>query len=110
MTVVVDEVNGMFDLTLKLQDLDGIKGMRITQGDDGVRVLVSIASPRQVHAWAKQMGVQAETREPTQAGGATWWYRYTVASLRREGLYIQVTAVQMALELDAAAMTEPVIP
>jgi hypothetical protein len=109
MSVETDEANDTFELTVKLAGLDTPKAVRVTQdGENGVRVMISIESPRQVHAWARQMGTVAETKEPTQLGGGTWWYRHTVASIRREGLYIQVTAVQMALDLDDASMTEPV--
>ncbi len=110
MSVQTDETNKTFELTLKLAGLDAPKALRVTQDQSGVRVMVSLESPRQVHAWAKQMGTVAETREPTQLGGDTWWYRHTVASIRRDGLYVQVTAVQMALDPDAVSMTEPVIP
>ncbi len=108
MSVTTNELNKSFELTLKLAGLDAPRAVRVTQDQAGVRVMFSLESPRQVHAWAAQMGTAAETQEPTQLGGETWWYRHTVASVRREGLYIQVTAVQMALELDDASMTEPV--
>lgn len=110
MSIEIDDPTKCFELTVKLAGLDAPKALRIAHDAAGVRVMVSLESPRQVHAWAQQMGTVVETKDPTQLGGDTWWYRHTVASIKRDGLYIQVTAVQMALDLDSLPVAEAVAP
>jgi hypothetical protein len=100
--------SGAFFLTLDLRGLDAPRRVIIDQDARGVHVHVTLAEPRQVHAWAKQMGVDAETGEPTQQGGDTWWYRHTRAQISREGLTVRVNATQMALDPQSASMTGPV--
>jgi hypothetical protein len=108
MTAATDALNGAFRLDLKLRGLQAATRLVIDQDADTVRVHVVLPEPRHVRAWAKQMGVEAETGEPTRNGGTTWWYRHTVAAIRRDGLDIRVSSTAMALDLDAASMTEPV--
>ena len=110
MSVVTDELNRSFKLDVKLRGLEAATRLVVEQDALGVRVQAVLPEPRHVHAWAKQMGVQAVTGEPEQTGGQGWWYRHTAAVIKRDGLRIHVGAVQMALDPDDVSMTGPVLP
>lgn len=108
MSVQTDPLNATFRLHVALYGLDAPLGMAVDQDPDGVRVHVTLAEPAQVHAWAAQMGTVAETGQPAQINGRGWWYRHTNAVVKRDGLRIEVAAVQVAQDPDAAQMTGPV--
>jgi hypothetical protein len=110
MTATTDALNGAFTLDLRLRGMEAATRLVIEQHVNGVHVQVMLPEPRDVHAWAKQMGVEAVTGQPAQINGRGWWYRHTTARIKRDGLIVHVGAVQMALDPDDASMTEPVLP